>query len=1121
MNLIKKANKRIFITVVIFCLFITLGLYTFSNYQKSYPKYNQNKILLLNQGSFLEQWFSESYRKQWINNPGFNDSIGWISEYKGDLSDVNTYISGGSASFQVIGGSHTTILISGTPNSSTSQNWHNTTNPEIPVYPTYGHKIDQSGCFASHYWAEHAGTTTNAFQKASVYWEKVITTPYNMSDYIITNASLSVLINATAKAYIGCGSGDTWHWEGVEVAGDDSMDRFYEGDYIRFYARLSNLNKDVNYKVAQYQTTALGQDGPRINGTYDYLNDLVFEANNIDDLIFYLNQVLQNGDFQNFIIILGIDFNCEDNCSTDLDEFTAAYIKSCNFTISYVKRINQLTSASWKYLGEKINNKGGIVRITDAKLYYDYKIDKLWPTNLSPNSELKILINNLEHDETIKLSDAGLIFNSAKQNGFEITRLIPPYEEINISIQMVLADEFQLSENYTVVIDNVILDISYDLFFEAQLNTLFQTLLLLALITLGGLTFYYVYYRRVLRFPKAVRKLRKFRKTLNKDAPPDVHIVDRTRAFQIQYKKDIKSTSNILGVQSTPKRENQKLTINKKQLIIITFIVFGLLFSPIIFGTKVNCYKIETRQEGIPLTQTTNPEQYQRETRIAQWIQNSQFNTEDRWISLLKGDMSDIGANISGGHANFNVIGNSGITEFSENGLSNNWTRIENEDNIVLPDVIAGGGYGMDDRGWYAYYNWPDNQPQSVKVQWMKNFSMNVNMSDYYITSASLKVWINGTAQATSMDNGGIDRPGDTLVNNPSNELQIATGDFARFFILISDPEASRKFPAIEYQTDDLGKDGPPAVTQLNDTLLTPMNEETLIFFLEEALHSDYQNFAITLGIYIWCEDSGHPGDQDNWQSLVIKNWSLSISYEKRIDQFSMITWKYLGDQIDAGGYEIEITQAILNFDYRINQLWPTSASPNSEMKVLVNNVDYTETIKLSRAETSFTRASETGFDVTELTPNDKEINVSIQTYLADEFRLSEDIIISIDNVILQITYDVFVPVEESYFFQLLFAIAALVASGLTIYIIYYQKVLKYPVPVRKVRKFRKTLMKEETPKKPIKAREKAFEDVYQEELKKSSKFIRGTPVNGKILRDKMLGRIDKKTLNPSDEKAD
>ncbi|MFX1526496.1 MAG: hypothetical protein ACFFB4_02890 [Promethearchaeota archaeon] len=1105
----RRFVKKIPFYIIILFIFTAIGLYIFLNHQTSHSIYNQNRILLLNQGGLLGPWFSESHQEQWVNNPDFNNSLGWIPKYEGDITDVNTYISGGNANLQVIGASHTTTLISGTPNSSTSQNWGNTTNPEIPVYPTNGHKVDQFGCFASHYWAEHAGTTTNAFQKASIHWEKVITTPYNMSDYVITNASLSILINATAKAYIGCGSGDVWHWEGVEVSGDDGMARFYEGDYIRFYVRVSNLNKDVNYKVAQYQTSTLGQDGPRINGSYDYLYDTIFEANDIEDLIFYLNQVLQNGDFQNFIIILGVEFNCEDNCSTDLDEFTAAYIKSCNFTISYVKKIDQLTSVSWKYLGEQINNKGGTVRVTDAKLNFDFKIDKPWPTNLSSNSELRIIINKLEHTETIKLSTAESTFNSAKENGFEVTRLIPPYQAINLSIQMFLGDEFQLNENYTVSIDNIMLNISYDLFFEAQLNTLFQTLLLIALITLSGLTFYYVYYRRVLRFPKPIRKLRKFRKTLNKESPPDILVADRNRAFQRKYRKKMRTTSNILGIRTTTKNEGRKLNVDKKQLFIILFIVIGLFLSPILFGTRVNSFKMQTRQEEIPLTQVIPPEQYQRDTRVAQWIQNSQFDTEDGWINLFDGDISDLSANISGGHANFNIVGDSGTQEFYEDGLSSNWIRIENEDNIVLPDVIAGGGYGMDARGWYAYYDWPDNQPQSVKVQWMKNFTMNVNMSDYYITSASLTTWINGTVDASPVNGGGIDRPGDTLSGGTT--VQIATGDFAKYFIMISDPESNRKFLAAEYQTDDLGKDGPPEITQLNDTLILPINEETLIFFLEQALQYDHQNFAITLGIYIWCEDSGHPGDGDDWQSLIIKNWSLSISYEKRINQFSKITWKYLGAQIDAGGYEIEIIQSILNFDYQINQLWPTSVSPNSEMRFSVNDVDYSETIKLSRAETSFTRASEFGFDVTELTPNDKEINVSIQTYLADEFGLSENIIVSIDNVILQITYDVFVPIEESYLFQLLFVIVALIATGLTVYIIYYQKVLKYPIPVRKVRKYRKTLIKEEMPSKPIKDREKAFEDVYQEELKKSSKFIKGTPVNGKILRDRTLGRIDKK----------
>ncbi|GAI59247.1 unnamed protein product, partial [marine sediment metagenome] len=121
----------------------------------------------------------------------------------------------------------------------------------------------------------------------------------------------------------------------VEVLGDSGMSNFIEGDYIKYYVRLASLDKDVNYKVTQYQTSTLGQDGSQIADSYDYLNDTIFVAENMDDLIFFLNQVLENGDFQNFIIILGMEFNCEDNCSTDLDEFNViSFNKIRHTTIS-------------------------------------------------------------------------------------------------------------------------------------------------------------------------------------------------------------------------------------------------------------------------------------------------------------------------------------------------------------------------------------------------------------------------------------------------------------------------------------------------------------------------------------------------------------------------------------------------------------------------------------------------------------------------------------------------------------------------------------------------------------------------------------------------------------------
>jgi len=259
--------------------------------------------------------------------------------------------------------------------------------------------------------------------------------------------------------------------------------------------------------------------------------------------------------------------------------------------------------------------------------------------------------------------------------------------------------------------------------------------------------------------------------------------------------------------------------------------------------------------------------------------------------------------------------------------------------------------------------------------------------------------------------------------------------------------------------------------------------------------------------MYYWCEDSGHPGDSDNWQMIIIKNFTLSVSYEKKINQFNTLTWTYNADKVKAGSYRVEVTEANLNFGYKINQYWPVDLSPNSKFRIYINNIEHNETIRLGDIELSLKDAKAGGFDITKLIPNNDTINLSIQVYLADEFRLNDNLTISIDNVILRVYYNVFIPTERNFLFQLLFAIATLAVASLTTYIIYYQKVLKYPKPVRKVRKYRKGLNKTTTPDVSITSRESAFQNSYQNELKKTSKFIKGTPVNGKIQREKMLAK--------------
>ncbi|NHJ19594.1 MAG: hypothetical protein EAX91_01530 [Candidatus Lokiarchaeota archaeon] len=1085
-------KKKILYIIIIMTISTATSFFFFNQSDKVLAKSNQDLKINVSQEGVADEWFKESHEAQLIGNSEFNSDAGWISEYSGDVSDVSTQIVNGGGDFKIIGESHTTTLISGIINSSTSQGWYNSTNPDIPVYPTQGHGSDESGVFASHLWAEQLGTTVNAYQKTSIQWEKVVTTPLNMSDYTITSASLSVMVNATAKAYVGCGSGDVWHWEGVEVEGDADMVNFNTGDYVRFFVRLANIKKDVNYTVTQYQSTTLGQDGAQVIDSYDYLNDTIFVADNMEDLIFFLNQVLENSDYQNFIIILGMEFNCEDNCATDLDEYPKVYIRACNLTISYVKNINRLTTVAWKYPTERIDNKGGIIDITKSKLFFDYKIDKLWPTSLSSNSEFRILINNQEYSENINLGQADISFKPAKEDGYDFTSITPGNYDINLTIQIFIGDNFNLAENYTITIDNVYLRVSYNIFFPAQRNITFLILLICALIASASLLVYFFYYRRVLRFPKQVRKVRKYRKTLKKETPPNVSIKTQKDLFNNKYGKITKSTPK--KTKSNLKKKVGQLK-STTMLFFIIFLLFGLNFIPIKVANipKSSGYD----QNLLKLSQESSTTTYTRRSETQQWIDNTNFNTVENWTSLLEGDLSDIQTEISNGTANYLISGDTGTQFFFENGTSSGWSEIADQEGLPAPDT-----YGMDERGWYVSHFWPDNAPQALRIQWQKNFTMDINMSDYIITGASLDCLINGTVQATPVNGGGIDRPGDTISGGTT--VQIATGDFARFFLIISDVWKNREFPAVQYQTDDLGRDDPIPITQLNDTLIKPVNEDTLKFYLEQALNYDHQNFAITLGTYIWCEDSGHPGDSDNWQMLLIKNFNLSITYEKKIDQFSTLTWEYYGKKIEENNYTVEVKNAKLFFDYKINDTRLSSSSPNSRFKLFINNIEYNETIRISELETKFKEARESGFTVTNLIPNNDEINVSIQVYIADEFILGNDIMISMDNVNLWITYDVIIPVEPNFIFMVFFIIATIGAATLATYVILYQLILKYPVPIRKVRKYRKTLSHTKNPDVKITDRKLAFNQRYQEEKNRTSKILKGAPSSDKIIKPKL-----------------
>ena len=154
-----------------------------------------------------------------------------------------------------------------------------------------------------------------------------------------------------------------------------------------------------------------------------------------------------------------------------------------------------------------------------------------------------------------------------------------------------------------------------------------------------------------------------------------------------------------------------------------------------------------------------------------------------------------------------------------------------------------------------------------------------------------------------------------------------------------------------------------------------------------------------------------------------------------------------------------------------------------------------------SKYNGAFIIARPGGYDLTNLIPLNESITLSIQVYIGDDFNLDQNINISIDNVYFVISYVVFLPsppgsvlvlgdddkkgsVTEQPWIFLIIAIAA-IAGGVFLggYLIDYYLVLKYPKPVRKVRKFRRNLKKNVLPKVPILSRDVAFNEKYKEKI--------------------------------------
>ena len=483
------------------------------------------------------------------------------------------------------------------------------------------------------------------------------------------------------------------------------------------------------------------------------------------------------------------------------------------------------------------------------------------------------------------------------------------------------------------------------------------------------------------------------------------------------------------------------------------------------------------------------------------WLENPTFDDpiEPTWFSNIIGDTSDVDTSTSTNQANMAILGEDFTFEVIADPPDGNWTAVNNPRFPRFPDSNF-----TDSAGLNVFHFWDENEPagqthNTPSVHWQRDFTMPVNMSDYIITSASVQATFNATVTVSPYSTGGIDCPGDP----GDTPLQFSTGDYARFYVLISDPNNTYEYEVAYNQTVNLGQDS-PAVPSYPDTLMVPVPQEVLIAYLTAIFKENNFNFTITLGIDIYCEDNESGVDRDRWDSLIIRSLNFTFAYRKKIDQFTSVSWNQVGESIS--GPNKLILGGNLQFEYKIDQDW-TNSSPNSELRVLINNNLHTETIKLSTATDSFQKAKIGGYDVTPLILKDVNISISIQVYLADEFGLENLITVSITNATLLISYiETFTDIiPEPWIFTGLFIISIIGAGVLAAYLIAYQTYLKYPVPVRKVRKYRKTLSNDKTPGVGIVSQKTSFSKDYHQELKKTDKLLKGAPMNENTMKNKPL----------------
>lgn len=393
-----------------------------------------------------------------------------------------------------------------------------------------------------------------------------------------------------------------------------------------------------------------------------------------------------------------------------------------------------------------------------------------------------------------------------------------------------------------------------------------------------------------------------------------------------------------------------------------------------------------------------------------QWLNNTGFDTEESWYNstLLKGDPKDVNASISNNYGNFNLKGEQ--RKFSIQALETNQSKWEpriNPEFPAFPEYPAGGSdqYFIDDGGFWTRHRWAEGPKQTPSVQWTQLVELPVNMSDYIITSANVSAIVNASVDR----NIDVNHISDTPEGSNNDSAQGVVYDYVKFYVRIADPNYNNIYEIAYNKTKYLGLYNSSeglSYLEMDNIFMKTIPEKNLLFYLSSILSDNNCNFTIILGIDIFCEDNCH-SDQDYWEELRIKDFSLNFTYEKKIDKETTISWnqdaKKISEDIKEDSYNyFTVDEAILNLSYLSSPKWP-EASPNSEIRIILNGKTHNVPLKLINVSET---PQDISLDVAYLINDD--VNLSIQLYIADEFGLDEVVTVSIDNVTLEIEYTVY-----------------------------------------------------------------------------------------------------------------